>query len=183
MPALHSTAAQAPLGLTAPPRLPGREPTAGCPSPFPAIHKTHIRHGKTVVPYAPGTENRQKLTSRMALMFWCHTQTPCKTSHIKARCWHSFYLALHFLHRITLPGSDCLGCIGKRYAKLCGVQSRVETRADGQVSGDPSSITTGIAVRTRPDQDFHRPARKRPVEPKPVLCYEQSREKVMHRIA
>ena len=87
----------------------------------------------------------------MALPAWCHTKFRNLTNHIRGRCWHCFYLALHFIHRITLPDCECLGCIGKRCAKLCGVQSRVETRADGQVSSDPSSITTGIAVRTRPD--------------------------------
>lgn len=46
-------------------------------------------------------------------------------------------LRLRGLHRETL-------------CQALGGQSRVETRADGQVSGDPYSITIGIAVRTRP---------------------------------
>lgn len=107
----------------------GDKPTAGSRPPFRPASKHAFNPQKHRVPYAPGAENRQKLTARMALPAWCHTKFRNLTNHIRVRCWHSFYLALHFLHHTTLSDNDCLGCMGKRYAKPCGVQSRFETRA------------------------------------------------------
>ncbi len=69
-------------------------PTAGSRPPFRPASKHAFNPQKQKVPYAPGAENRQKLTARMALSVWCHTKFRNLTNHIEARCWHSFYLAL-----------------------------------------------------------------------------------------
>ena len=93
-------------------------PTAGSRPPFRPASKHAFNPQKQKVPYAPGAENRQKLTVRMALSARCHTKFRNLTNHIRARCWHSFYLALSKLRKNTGHDLDCCDQTDRNLSRL-----------------------------------------------------------------
>lgn len=104
---LQSLLARLAGGALAPPELSeaagplGDKPMPGSRPPFRPASKHAFDPQKQKVPYAPGAENRHKLTVRMALPARCHTKFRNLTNHIRVRCWHSFYLA--FIRDRTFP--------------------------------------------------------------------------------
>ena len=120
---LQSLLARLTGGALAPPELSeaagplGDKPTAGSRRPpFRPASKHAFNPQKQKVPYAPGAENRQKLTARMALPAWCHTKFRNLTNHIRDRGWHSFYLALI---KTTPHSTTRLRLLGLHREKLC----------------------------------------------------------------